>query len=123
MSDLRPKSQKITLNGKEYGVRCTLGVVDELQDKFDIPISEIGEVLKDERSAIKNIISLLTIMINEDIDIRRDGGETIDNVNERFVARHLDLTRVSEIQEILLSSMMASVSGEGNEEAPNGKSE
>lgn len=123
MSDLRPKSQKITLNGKEYGVRCTLGVVDELQDKFDIPISEIGEVLKDERSAIKNIISLMTIMINEDIDIRRDGGETIDNVNERFVARHLDLTRVREIQDILLSSMMASVSGGGNEESPNGKSE
>ena len=97
MSDLNPKSKEIMLNGTKYGMRFTINAIDDIQEHFDIPISELSKIMNDERHSISNLRYILTVLINEDIDIRNDLGEQLQPVTERYVGRHINTDNMSEI--------------------------
>ena len=42
------------MGGKKYGVLFNfLNAIDEIQDRFDIPISKLAELMQDERKVFK----------------------------------------------------------------------
>ena len=90
MSDLNPKSSVITINGQEYGMRFTINAIDDIQEHFNIPISELTAVMSDERHSIRNLRYLITVLINEDIDIKNDAGANISHVSERYIGRYIN---------------------------------
>ena len=82
MSDLQPKPTIINLGGKEYGLLFTINVIDAVQDKFDIAISQLADLMRDDRKTFKVLRFLLAEMINEAID---DAGNGEKHVDERAV--------------------------------------
>lgn len=121
MSDLNPKAVGIKLGNKDYGMRFTLNAIDDIQDHFDISISDITELFKDPKTNIKALRYMLTTLINEDIEVRKDNGEAVELLTEKYVGRHIDTTNMGG----LIGQIMAVFSGslpEGDE-SPNAPGE
>ena len=114
MSDLKPKPVTIELGGKEYGLLFTLNAIDDIQDRLDIPISGIGDLLSDERMAFKGLRILLTILINEAIDDAETGGP---HVEERWVGRKITMDKIDELKDAIYASF-ADALPEGEDENP-----
>ncbi len=126
MSDLKPKGMKIKLGNNEYGMRFTLNAIDEIQDHFDIPVSQLGNLFSDERNQIKNIRYLLTILINEDIDcLNDDRDEKISHIEERYIGRHIDSTNMKSTIQSIYAAFTDSTpeSGDSEDSDPNVMSE
>jgi hypothetical protein len=90
MSDLKNKYCTVNIDGKEYGMICTLNVIDDIQDKFGCGIESLDLMLNDPRQQMKVIKYLLAEMINEAADCKADeNGEAADHVTERYIGRHI----------------------------------
>lgn len=128
MSDLRPKPYKIKLGGQEFGLLFSLNSIDEIQDHFNISISQLTELMNDERSVFKNLRYLLTVLINEAIDDENDGFSSTESkeqrlhVDERWVGRKISTNNFKQLTNDILRAF-AEGSPESEEEDPNEKSE
>ena len=96
MSDLRPKPPEIELGGKKYGILFNLNAIDEIQDRFDIPISKLADLMQDERKVFKVLKSLLAILINEAIDDSESGEPHVD---EKFVGRKITVADIPTLKD------------------------
>lgn len=125
MSALRPKGEKIKLGNSEYGMRFTLNAIDDIQDRFNIGISDLETLFSDERTRIKNLRYLLTVLINEDIDCENDErSEKIAHVDERYVGRHIHAGNVSAfLSSVYRAFTTHSTDDDIEEPHPNAKSE
>lgn len=65
MSDLQPKGPKIELGGEEREMLFTLRAVDEIQDHFDAPVSEVIGMLADEEKIYKAVPFLAAVLVSE----------------------------------------------------------
>ncbi len=119
MSDLKPKPITIELGGKEYGLLFSINVIDEIQDKFDIPISGLPELLKDERQVFKILRFLFTIMINEAIDDSESGEPHVD---EKFVGRKITVFDIPQLKDKVFGAF-ANGMPKDEDIDPNAKSE
>lgn len=98
MSDLKNKYCTVNIDGKEYGMICTLNVIDDIQDKFGCGIESLDLMLNDPRQQMKVIKYLLAEMINEAADCKADeNGEAADHVTERYIGRHISVESTAEI--------------------------
>lgn len=123
MSDMKPKGVNIKLGNKEYGLRFTLNAIDDIQDHFDVPISKLVEILKDEKAQIKNLKYLLTTLINEDLDCQADEtGEKAQHLDERYVGRHIDPSNMRQLMESILSAFTVGMPEPDEDEVPNAQS-
>jgi hypothetical protein len=91
MSDLRPQPTKVTLGGKEYSLLFSMKAVVEIQDHFDSPITDLIDLLSDERNMYKNVTHVLTVLINANIARLNDNedGEKRPYIDEDYIYRHL----------------------------------
>lgn len=119
MSDLRPKPPEIEIGGKKYGLLFNLNAIDEIQDRFDLPISQISDLMDDERKVFKILKSLLTILINEAIDDSESGAPHVD---EKFVGRKITVADISAMKDQVFMAFSQGVP-ETEEDDPNVKSE
>ena len=71
MSDLQPRGIPHTVGGVERNFLFTLAAVDEIQAKYDLPVSQVMAKLADDREVYDTIAVLATILIND--EIRRTG--------------------------------------------------
>ena len=83
MGNLNPKPVEIEYCGKIYRCTFTLNCIDEAQEHFDKPLSEITDVIMDGKQTARNIRYLLTLLLNES----EDAEETLD---ERMVGKHIE---------------------------------
>ena len=98
MSDLKPTGVKIKLGNEEYGMRFTLNAIDDIQDHFNIDISELNGLFSDTKHQIRNIRYILTVLINEDIDcVADETGEKRPHVDEKYVGRHIDIANINSV--------------------------
>lgn len=124
MSDLKPESTKIKLGNKEYGLRFTLNAIDDIQEQFNIPVAALPELLKDERSQIRNLKILLAILINEDIECTaEESGEKPQRIDERFVGRHIEVANMRSMMSAILQAFFDGLPETDDEDAdPNAQS-
>lgn len=122
MSDLRPKSIKIMIGEKEFGIRFTVKAVDEIQDHFDVEITELATILK-SRNLYKNASFILVTLVNADIDCLNDDGEKRPHIDEAYISIHLTAAQCRDsIKKIFQAFVDASPESDG-EEPPPTKSE
>lgn len=96
MSDLKNKYCTVNIDGKEYGMICTLNVIDDIQDKFGCGIESLDPMLNDPRQQMKVIKYLLAELINEAADCKADEtGEAAAHVTERYIGRHIGISNMS----------------------------
>lgn len=119
MSDLRPQPRKINLGGQEFGLLFDLNVIDDIQEKFDISISELPNLLKTERTAVKPIRYILTALINEAIDDEESGKPHVD---EKWVGRKITPANSAQIQNDILLAFSDGIP-KTEEDDPNPQSE
>lgn len=112
MSDLRPKYTTITLGGKEYGLLFNLNAIDAIQDRFDINISEFGELLADERKVFKALKAIIAILANEAID---DAEADEKHITEDFVGRKITVNDIVALKGSVFSAFTSGMP-ERNEE-------
>ena len=121
MSDLQPKPTTITLGGKEYGLLFTINVIDAVQDKFDIAISQLADLMRDDRKTFKVLRFLLAEMINEAID---DAGNGEKHIDERAVGRKITPANMGNLSEAVLTAFTGSAPANDDEDvSPNVMSE
>lgn len=104
MSDLRPKHPEIEIGGKKYGVLFNLNAIDEIQDRFDIPISQLAELMQNERKVFKVLKTLLAILINEAIDDSESGEPHVD---ENFVGRKITVADIPTLKDKVFAAFTA----------------
>ena len=122
MSDMKPKGTKIEIGGREFGLRFTLNAIDDIQDHFDTPISELGALLDNEKTRIKTIRYLLTVLINEDIDcIEDETSEKQQHITERWLGRKVDMQNAGGIISKIVKALSGSMP-ETEDEIPNAES-
>jgi hypothetical protein len=119
MSDLRPKHPEIEIGGKKYGVLFNLNAIDEIQDRFDIPISKLADLMQDERKVFKVLKTLLAILVNEAIDDSENGEAHVD---EKFIGRKITVADIPTLKDKVFSAFAAGMP-QGEDEDPNPQSE
>lgn len=122
MSDLRPTGEKIKLGNNEYGMRFTLNAIDEIQEHFNIPISDIATLFTDGRQQIRNLRYLLMVLINEDIDCVNDetGSKTL-HIDEKYVGRHIDAQNLTGMMSSIFKAFTGGTPASDEDADPNAK--
>lgn len=109
MSDAKNKSGKIVLGGIEFDLIFTINVIDDLQDKFDISIEQLGDIMSG-RDKFKAIRYILTELINEGIDNSNYiSGDKVPHVTERQVGRWLNVNNIGMASECIFAAFTAGV--------------
>lgn len=123
MSDLKTQSNTIVINNKEYGLRFTINAIDEIQDHFDKPIAELSEILQDQRKIFANLRYLITVLINEDIDIQNDNGASLPHINEKYIGRYITPANFNILSSAILKSFSNGMPENTEDDIPNAMSE
>lgn len=118
MSDMKPAVTKVELGGKEYSLLCTINAIDDIQDHFDMPITKVGDLMKDERTVYKALRFLLTTLINEGIEDSESGEP---HVEERFIGRKITPDNMEQIRTAVFKSFKSDMP-ETDDEDPNATS-
>ena len=67
MSDLQPKGVAIEVGGAERHLLFTIAVVDELQSKYNMPISQVMSLLSDAMQSPTVVADIMLALINDEI--------------------------------------------------------
>lgn len=105
MSDLRPKHIPLEIGGRQLGLLFDLNAIDEIQDHFDLPISQLTDLLADERKVFKVLRFLLTVLINEAVEDSEDG----EKVSERWVGRKISASDIPILKGKIYEAFTASM--------------
>jgi hypothetical protein len=133
MSDLKPQGTRITLGTEQYGLLFSLNAIDDIQDLFDIDISELTSLFHDKveddktipnRNKTKNLREMLAILINEWIAAENDLGRPAPKpVDARFVGRHITAANWASMYNEILNSFRESTPEREEDDIPNAASE
>jgi hypothetical protein len=118
MSDLRPKPVSVSIGGREYGLLFDLNAIDEIQDRLDISISQIGELLTGERRAYKAIKAILAVLINE----AADAAGSPERVTEAQIGRMLTAADVPRAADAIVAAFTVSMPEPEEDADPNSPS-
>ena len=116
MSDMRPSGIAVTVGGVERHVLFTLAVVDEIQSKYNLPVSEVITKMSDEMEVYPVLVSIIASLINDEI-IRKETGE--DPVTEEWLKRNITVPECDGIITAILQSYGISVPEKDEDEDPN----
>ena len=116
MSDLQPRGLPVTVGGVERHFLFTLAAVDEVQSKYDLPVSQVIAKLADEREVYDTVASLTAILVND--EIRRNGRKELE-VTEKEIKWSLDVPAADFLVGVILRSYGYALP-EQEDENPNG---
>lgn len=68
MGELNPKGTSIMLGGKERRLLFTLNAIDEIQERFGLPLEEAISQLTDMEKANGALKAIITILVNDEIE-------------------------------------------------------
>lgn len=93
MSDLRPKGIPVTIGGVERHFLFTLNAIDEIQDHYKMPLSEVIEKFADKEESYKTMRYVITVLLNDEAE--RENGQS--TVTEKEVGWMITLENEAEI--------------------------
>ena len=88
MGSLNPAPVEIVFGNKTYRCFFTLNCLDEVQEHFDKALSEIIDVILDQRHSARNIRYILTLLLNESMD--SEGDFTEEDIGKAIEYRNFD---------------------------------
>lgn len=131
MRDLKSNGAYINIDGKERKLTFTINVIDELQEHYDMAIGKVIETMfgaeEDEsRKSYSMIRKVLTVLINEDVEMHNDDNEDKwELVDEKYVGRRVSQENILEVGMTILKAWSASLppKEEDDEDEKNLKAE
>lgn len=117
MSDLQPKGPKIELGGEERELLFTLRAVDEIQDRFKKPVSEIVAMLGNAEG-IYEVLPFLTAALVTEGERKRDR----EPVTEDDVKGWVTVPMLSEVSRAILRSYGIAIPESDEDNDPNATS-
>lgn len=122
MSDLQPKGVPIEIGGVERHLLFTIAAVDEIQAKYDAPLSTVIEMLQDDSKVINVTYDLMFVLINDEINRDRYFlKKECENVSDKELKWLMDVTALDEYIGAILKAYGVSLP-EMESEDPNGES-
>lgn len=125
MQSLKEQGRKFTFAGKEYELMFTVNVIDEIQNQFDIDINNLKDLFETgSRNFYSNTAKVLTILLNESIEIKNETAEEKEELlKETYVRRHISNANVFDafgaIVDAYSLSYMQKEEDSEDEELPN----
>lgn len=122
MSDLQPKGIPIVIGDVERHLLFTISVVDEIQAKYEKPLSSVMEMLQDDDKLVQVVFDLMYFMINDEIDRERFfHGKEGERVTEQALKYMMDYAHIGEYMGAILRAYGASLP-EAEDNSPNAES-
>ena len=115
MSDMRPSGIAVTVGGVERHVLFTLAAVDEIQSKWNLPVSEVIAKMSDEMEVYPAMLSIISALINDEI-ARNNLG---DPVTEEELKRQITVPECDGIIAAILMAYGVSVPEKDEDEDPH----
>lgn len=123
MSDMKPKSIPVTIDGQEFALRFTINVIDDLQEHFDCPLTLLKDKFLEENTRFKTVRYIVTALINEDIDCQNDELAPQDrkaHIDERWLGRHVTFDEMKTMTMAIWMTLQAGLPERGeNDETGN----
>lgn len=95
VSDLQPKGIPIEIGGVERHLLFTIAAVDEIQAKYDAPLSAVMEMLQEDDKVIGVTFNLMLILINDEINRNRFfNKEKVENLTEQELKWLMDVSKL-----------------------------
>lgn len=122
MSDLRPKGIPVMINGEERHLLFTLNAIDEIQDHFDAPMTEVWDKLTDKRESEKTIRYLICTLLNDEAAREQRNGKELKSYTEEEVGWAITVENVNEIMMALLDAYGLSLPEPDEDDSPKAES-
>lgn len=122
MSDLRPKGTPVVINGEERNLLFTLNVIDEIQDHYDAPMTEVWDRLTDKRESEKTIRYLVCTLLNDEAAREQRNGKELKSYTEEEVGWAITVENVNEIMMALLDAYGLSLPEPDEDDSPKAES-
>ena len=105
MSELNPKGNALTIGKRTYNLVFSVNIIDDIQDRFDKPISELPTLLQDERMRFKVTKYLVCALVNEAVDIHNDtSDEKWEKVDERYIGRNMTTQNIATYTTVIMKT-------------------
>ena len=87
MSNLNPKGIEVEIGGEKRFFLFTLNSIMEIQDHYDLPLTEVIDLLTDKRKAASCMRYLVFVLLNEEYERekQKDPGTTLKKWTEKEV--------------------------------------
>lgn len=115
MSDVKSEFVRLTLDGREYEIALTLGVIDVLQDKY----GSLSDAL-DASAESEGFRFVLAAMLNDYIEYHNaEKGTDWKTVTEAWVGRHVTLRNLGEVNAAVMRAFLLSAPKGDGDQGPN----
>ena len=122
MSDLRPRGTPVVIDGEERRLLFTLNAIDEIQDHFDAPMSDVWDKLTDKRESDKTIRYLICTLLNDEAAREQRNGKELKSYTEEEVGWGITVENVNEIMMALLDAYGLSLPEPDEDDSPKAES-
>jgi len=120
MSDLQPKGVAIEVGGAERHLLFTIAVVDELQSKYNMPISQVMSLLSDAMQSPNVVADIMLALINDEIRRNRHYHHSDEKeIPEEEGKWLVEMPRFDEFMGAILLAYMGSIPEADEDEDPN----
>lgn len=119
MDDFEHEGVKVSLGGIEYYLRFSLRAMNNIQKKYNAPITKLGDLLYDEINGMDVLIFVITQLIKDAIDLNnRKNVEKLEQVDEDYVSLCIDNYNMNTFMGSILKIFIKNMP-EPDEESPN----
>lgn len=108
------KSVPFEFMGTTYPLKMTWNVLAEIAERF----GSIGEALEDGGGQMRNMLEVITLLINEAVETHNE--ENPDDmwvkIDSRYVGRHLGSSDIKRVSDSIIETVISSNPDSENEE-------
>ena len=109
MADIRLKTRRFSLGGKEYEICVNMNVLADLQEQHD---GSIAAVLN-PKAELRTSLEIMAAMLNEASDAAGDP----ERFTARALGRQIEPSRINEVREIVQELVHAALMSDEPEDA------
>ena len=119
MSDLRPRGVPVMVDGVERHFLFTLNAIDEIQDHYDMSLSDVMNNLTDKNQSYKTLRYIIMALLNDEAERESAAGnDKYKKVTEKEAGWMVTLESEEEILLAVFKAYGLSLP-EGDDEDPN----
>lgn len=111
MRELAPMGVEINFDGVDRRFLFNVNVIDELQEKFDLPIADIikGAVGRNQKNH-SVLVAVVVALVNEDVEIHNDeSADKWNPVDEKYVRRRITIDNMFKVISAIIEAFSRSL--------------
>lgn len=120
MSELRPRGEEVIIEGVKRYFLFTLNVVDEIQSRYDMALSDVLDKLTDKREAVSVMRFIVYELLRDEVLRKRhfENDQSLKSYSEEEVGWLLDENNQETFLIAVLKAYGVSLPDLGDEDPP-----